>query len=186
MRKQLIILASIAATICSPALAQGRGNGGHGAGPPISPPGQSGGAGSAERAGSIASQRGQFGRDFADQQRLTATQRAEQRRLDVAEYRGQSERRKADALAYAQAARGNRALPASAARDIRSALKRDMEDWRETFSVGRSDWQAMRDQWLVDKDSLTPEQWAVQRANWFSARDAWIASQKEWAQLYGK
>jgi hypothetical protein len=33
----------------------------------------------------------------------------------------------------------------------------------------------MREQWLVDANALTGEQWALRRANWFTARDAWIA-----------
>ena len=40
----------------------------------------------------------------------------------------------------------------------------------------------MRDQWLVDRKSLTPQEWALQRANWFAARDTWIAKQTAWAQ----
>jgi hypothetical protein len=39
----------------------------------------------------------------------------------------------------------------------------------------------MRDQWLIDRNSLTAAQWAERRAAWFAARDAWIASQKAWA-----
>jgi hypothetical protein len=36
----------------------------------------------------------------------------------------------------------------------------------------------MRDQWVLDRSSLTAEQWAERRAAWFAARDAWIANQK--------
>jgi hypothetical protein len=40
----------------------------------------------------------------------------------------------------------------------------------------------MRDQWIVDRKSLTPEQWAQRRASWFATRDAWIARNKAYAQ----
>lgn len=184
MRNKLILMVTIAAAVAAPTFSQGRSGGGVGNGPPISPPGQSGGMGSSERAGGIASQRGGFGRDFAEQRRLSAADFAEQRRLDVTNYRGQSEQRKAEALAYAQAARGNRELPGKASKEVRSALKADMESWRDTFNVDRKEWQAMRDQWLVDRETLTPRQWADQRASWFAARDSWIAAHKDWAQIY--
>jgi len=184
MKNALCLIASVAVVVASPSFAQGRSGGGNGNGPPMSPPGQMGGAGSSDRAGDIAGQRGDFGRQFGQEQRMTAAQRAEQTRMNVNNYRGQSEQRRAQALQYAQAARGNADLPAKASKEIRSALKSDMESWRETFQVDRKEWQAMRDQWLVDRDTLTPQQWAEQRANWFAARDAWIESQKDWAQIY--
>ena len=143
---------------------------GMGAGPPISPPGQMGGMGASGRAGDIASQRGQFGRDFAAQQHLTPT-----------EYQAQAQQHRADALAIAKAARSGAALPKGTDARIREALKNDMETWRDTFKVDRKSWQAMRDQWLVDRKSLSPQQWAEQRAAWFAARDTWIANQKQWA-----
>ena len=87
MYKTLTIAASIAALATAPALAQGRGGGhggggggpggGMGAGPPISPPGHSvrGDHGASDAARDIASQRGQFGRDFAADRRMTPEQR---------------------------------------------------------------------------------------------------------------
>lgn len=172
-------LATAALAIATPGFAQGQ-SGGHGggpgggagAGPPMTPPGSYGaGAGAADYAHGIASQQGQFGRDFAAQQKLTADQ-----------YRVQAAQHRADALALAQAARSGAHIPASAAGRIRAALKADIQAWRDEFTVGRKDWQAMRDQWLVDRNSLTPQLWALQRANWFAARDAWIANQKTWAR----
>lgn len=182
MRKNLIFAAMIAALAASPALAQGRGGGagggggpggGMGAGPPISPPGHSvrGDHGASDAARDIAAQRGQFGRDFAADRRMTP----EQRQAMVQE-------RRSLAVQYAQAARAGRALPRNADRDIRQALKDDIDLWREEFRVGRSQWQAMRDQWIVDRKDLTPEQWAQRRADWFSVRDAWIATNKARAQ----
>lgn len=175
MRKQLLAaVACLALASAGTALAQGRGGGaggagaGMGAGPPISPPGLSGGGmGTRDLARGIADQRGQFGRDFAAQQHLTAN-----------ELRAQAQQHRADAMAMAQAVRGGADLPESAAARIRAALKADIEAWREEFRVGRQAWQAMRDQWLVDRASLTAEQWAQRRADWFAARDAWIATQK--------
>ena len=40
----------------------------------------------------------------------------------------------------------------------------------------------MRYQWIVDRKTLTPEQWAQRRADWFAVRDAWIATNKARAQ----
>lgn len=153
MRKLILTAASCAAImICGAAAAQGRSGGGGGgpgggmgAGPPMTPPGQMGGGiGTSDYARDIASQRGQFGRDFAAQQRATAQQR-------VAEYRQSAQQRRTDALKLAQMARSGARLPASASGRIRGALKDDMEAWRDAFQVGRHDWQAMRDQWLLDR-----------------------------------
>ena len=86
MRKELLTVAAFA-ILASPSVgvAQGRGGGpggGQGAGPPMSPPGQMGGGiGTRDLARDIANQRGQFGRDFADQQRLTAQQRSAMYRM---------------------------------------------------------------------------------------------------------
>lgn len=152
-----------------------------GGGPPMSPPGLAGGGmGTSDLARGIASQKGQFGRDFAARQKMSA----EERRAMAAEYQAQAQQRRADAMVWAQAARSGQQLPANASRDIRAAMKADMEAWREAFNVGRTDWQAMRDQWLVDRDTLTPQEWAQRRVDWFAARDAWIASQKAWAMAH--
>lgn len=188
MRRTISVALATAALLGSPLLAQGHSGGagggpggGMGAGPPISPPGQAGaGMGTSDLARGLGSQQGQFGRDFAAQQKLSA----EERRALAAQYQAQAQQRRADAMIWAQAARSGRPLPANASRDIRAALKADMEAWREAFNVGRQDWQAMRDQWLVDRGSLTPQQWAQHRVDWFAARDAWIANQKAWAMAH--
>ena len=190
MRKTIITIATIAVLAATPALAQGRsggggGNagggggmggggfgGGMGAGPPINPPGHSsmdtrGASGSAS---DIASQRGAFGREFAEKQQMSAQ-----------EYRSLAQERRSLAMQYAQAARSGRNLPENADREIRKALMQDIDTWRSEFTVGRKDWQAMRDQWIVDRKSLTPAQWAQRRADWFATRDAWIAKNKAYA-----
>jgi len=186
MRKLTVALMTAAAIVAGPALAQGRGGGGGnghgagpggmGAGPPMSVPGRSADARGTAR--DIANQRGQFGRDFAEQRRMTQAEQAQLYRDRLNAYRGASDARRADALARAEAARAGRGSKA----DARAALKRDMEEWRDAFQIGRSDWQAQRDQWLLDRDTLTPEQWTQRRADWFAARDAWIARQKAFAQ----
>jgi hypothetical protein len=181
--RRYILASAIAALAASPVMAQHGGGhgggpgGGMGAGPPMTPPGQMGlgGPGISDYArGTIASSQGQFGRDFAAQQRADAMVR-------VQEYRQRAEQRKADALARAAAARAGAPMTAADAARSRDALKADMEAWREAFAIGRRDWQAQRDQWLLDRTSLTPQQWALQRANWFAARDAWIAQQMQMA-----
>ena len=179
MRKTIIALATVLALAATPAFAQGRSGGaggggmggggmggGMGAGPPISPPGRSdmGDHGASGSARDIATQRGAFGRDFAADRRVTP----EQRQAMVQE-------RRSLAMQYAQAARAGRPLPRNADRDIRTALSSDIDEWRNEFKVGRADWQAMRDQWIIDRKSLTPAQWAQRRADWFATRDAWIA-----------
>ena len=196
MRKTVVITAALAVLATAPLAAQGRGGGaggggaggpgagaagGMGGGPPMSPPGLAGGGpGTADLAHGIASQKGQFGRDFASTQKLTP----EERSARAAEYQAEAQQRRADAMVWAQAARAGRPLPTNADRDIRAAMKADMEAWREAFNVGRTDWQAMRDQWLVDRDTLTPQEWAQRRVDWFAARDAWISSQKAWAMAH--
>lgn len=186
MRSGLVIGLMATAIVAAPALAQahgGPGGGGPGggfgggighgmgAGPPISPPGL--GSDPRGSADDIAAQRGQFGRDFAAQQRLTAE-----------EYQAQAAQHRADARKLADLARSGANIPDNAKGRIRGAMKADMDAWREQFSVGRHDWQAMRDQWLVDKNSLTAAQWAQRRSDWFAARDAWIANQKSWAKAH--
>lgn len=175
MRRQLFIAIGCIAMACSAAGTAQRGGGagggrgsGMGAGPPITPPGQMGGGmDTRDLARGIADQRGQFGRDFAQQQHLTAAQR-----------QAMAQQHRTDAMALAQAVRGGADLPDSAAGRIRAALKEDIDAWREQFTVDRQAWQSMRDQWLLDRGSLTAEQWAMRRADWFAARDAWIAAQR--------
>jgi len=166
MRKTMIMVAALAALSAGPALAQGRGNGGGGggmgggpgggmgAGPPISPPGQStfGDHGASASAREIASQRGEFGRTFAQDRRMTP----QERQAFVQE-------RRTLAQQYAAAARAGRALPVNSDRKIRDALSDDINAWRDEFRVGRTEWQAMRNQWIVDRASLTPQQWAQRR-----------------------
>lgn len=173
MRKFIVAGTLVLALASTAAIARpGGGPGaGIGAGPPITPPGQMGGGmNTSNHAQDIASQRGQFGRDFADQQRLTSDQ-----------YRAQAAQHRADALALAQAARSGAPIPANAAGRIRMALQQDIQAWRDQFTVGRKDWQAMRDQWLADRGGMTAQDWAQRRADWFAARDAWVATQKTWA-----
>ena len=152
--------------------------GGMGAGPPMTPPGSyGGGPGTADYAHGIAAQQGQFGRDFAAQQHLTAQERQQL----AAQYQQAAQARRANAMQMAALARQGAAFPANASGKIRGALSDDIDQWRDQFQVDRKSWQAMRNQWLVARTSLTPQQWAQQRAAWFNARDAWIANQKAWA-----
>lgn len=184
MRKTLITIATVAALAATPALAQGRSGGAHGgggggmgggmgAGPPISPPGHGtfGDHGASGSARDIASQRGEFGRDFAASRRMTT----EQRQAMVQE-------RRSLAMQYAQAARSGRPLPRNADREIRSALSSDIDQWRDEFRVGRTEWQSMRNHWIADRSLLTPAQWAQRRADWFATRDAWITRNRAYAQ----
>ena len=110
MRKSILTAACALVLASTAAIAQhgppGGFGGGMGAGPPMTPPGQMGGiggpGGASGYASDIASQRGQFGRDFAAQQQLTAQQ-----------YQQQAAQHRADAMVLAQAARAGR-VPANA------------------------------------------------------------------------
>lgn len=182
MRKSILVSTLALVIGSTAALAQhgppGGFPGGMGAGPPITPPGSlGGGPGTSDLAHGIASQQGQFGRDFASQQHLTAQER-QQLALQNQQL---AQQRRANAMQLAALARQGATFPANASAKIRTALKEDIDQWRDQFRVDRRAWQAMRDQWLVDRTSLTPQQWALQRAAWFDARDAWIANQKAWA-----
>lgn len=183
MRKPILTSACALLLASTAAMAQhgppsgvgGGPGGGMGMGPPMTPPGQmmggTGGPGGASAyAHDLASQQGQFGRDFASQRRLTAQQ-----------YQQQAAQRRADALVLANAARRGAHIPANAGPRIREALKQDIDAWRDQFQVDRRSWQAMRDQWLSSRGTMSAQDWAIQRANWFAARDAWIANQKSWA-----
>ena len=60
-----------------------------------------------------------------------------------------------------------------------------MEEWRDTFNVGRETWQAQRDQWLSEREGMTAADWAARRAASFAARDNSIAQQIDWAKSHG-
>jgi len=205
MRRTITVAALAAALAATPALAQGNsgnhgppdgggggppewagGAGGNGGGPPIDPPGLSSDPLAAAR--EIAEQRGQFGRDFAEEQRglhqpdLTGQERAELQRQQAQALQDNVRIRREQAEEFAATVRGGVRLPANASEVLRNELKADLEQWKAEFRVGRDEWQAMRDQWLADRDELTAEQWAQRRAEWFAARDAWIASQRQFAQ----
>lgn len=183
MRNKILAAAAAAILVSGTALAQGRGGppgggppgggmgggagggmgggvgGGRGAGPPITPPGQMGGGmATSDAARGLGAERGQFGRDFAAERRLTPEQRQE--RAEQFRARGQEQRAEALALAatLANAERRGQKVPADAAKRIRDALRADMQEWRSAFQVDRREWQEMRDQWLVDRDTLTAAQ----------------------------
>ena len=147
----------------------------------MSVPGQSGNPVGGAR--DIESQRGQFGRDFAREQQTRAEDvRRYQTALDRYEKKSRSHRDEAlAAVAELKAGRGQ----GLSAKDVRDALRDDMEEWRDTFNVGRETWQAQRDQWLSEREGMTAADWAARRAAWFAARDNWIAQQIDWAKSHG-
>jgi len=129
----LMISATAAVAQHGPPAGAGPGSG-MGAGPPISPPGLAGGgSGTADLARDIASQQGQFGRDFAAQQHLTAAQ-----------YQAMAAQHRADAMALARAARAGANIPANVGPRIKLALTQDIDSWRAQFQVDRQSWQTMR------------------------------------------
>lgn len=101
---------------------------------------------------------------------------AQQRRHEELQaYRENLRVRREQAEEYAVAVRNGALLPADAAEALRAELAADIEQWRAEFGVGRKEWQAMRDEWLVARDRLTAAQWAQRRVDWWSARDSWVA-----------
>lgn len=204
MNKIILTVGSIVALAAAPVLADpgGGGHGGNGggggagpgggmgaggmdhsmgSGPPMTPPGQTDDARGA--ASDIASQRGQFGRDFAADRKSSQADQARQLRQVVDRYQSSSKSRRDDALAQVAAIKAGRAT--GSAEDIRDALKDDMTAWKDQFRIDRQAWQAQRDQWLTERDGMTAADWAARRADWFAARDAWIAKQVDWAQTHG-
>ena len=117
---------------------------------------------------------------FAEQQKMTRAEEAKLFRSRAAEYQAESSGRRTEAMALAAAAREGKPVNQSA-KEIRSGLKRDLTEWRDTFKIDRKSWQDIRDKTLADEGDLTPAQWAERRAEWFDARDQWIEKQKDWA-----
>jgi len=87
--------------------------------------------------------------------------------------------RRAQAEQYAVAARNGVPMPANAAQTLRAELAADIDQWRAEFRVSHGEAQAMREQWLVERDSLTAVQWAQRRVDWWHARDAWVAAKRQ-------
>ena len=81
--------------------------------------------------------------------------------------------RREQAEQYAAAARNGVPLPPDAADTLRRELAADIEQWRVEFNVRHKESQAMRDQWLVARDSLTAVQWAQRRVDWWAAICHW-------------
>ena len=104
-------------------------------------------------------------------QQAPAAANAEQR----AAYQENLRVRRQQAEQYAAAARNGVPLPPDAAETLRRELAADIEQWRAEFAVGRKEAEAMRQAWLVERDSLTAAQWAQHRVDWWAARDAWVA-----------
>jgi hypothetical protein len=160
----------------------GPGGAADGAGPPIDPPGLGpGGLDPRDSAHVIAEQRGAFGRDFAADQRgahpggASGPEQAALQRERAAQYYANAQIRREQAQQYSRALHEGVPAPADARRTLRDELRADIEVWRDTFRVGREEWQAVRDQWIADRADLTPEQWAQRRVDWFIFRDAWAA-----------
>ena len=99
----------------------------------------------------------------------------------VGAYLASSEHHRAQALAMARMASCGATFPPGAATRIREALRFDLHTWRDAFQVSGPEWQAIRDEWLVERHALTAGEWAERRAAWFHERDAWIAGGQEWA-----
>jgi len=106
-----------------------------------------------------------------------AASSAEQRAQRLA-YEENLRVRREEAEQYAAAARSGVPLPPDAAETLRRELEADIEQWRAEYRVSHKELQAMRDQWLVARDSLTALQWAQRRVAWWAARDAWVAAHR--------
>jgi hypothetical protein len=177
MKKLILLGSAVLALAAGPALAQ--------AGGTPTPPGGGGsatGGGAADRlampdrdAGVNAQQmmdrQGQLGHDFTPTGKEA---QAYYRKLQG--FANQSAGRRAEALAMRDTAMAGGMVLMSAAQ-IREQLAQDMEDWRKTFKINKSEYEGLRDQILVEENALTARQWADRRAQWFELRDEWIAQQ---------
>lgn len=182
---KLALLGTVAlAFAATPALGQaggapggapgGAGNPGGDASERLNPPDS--GPGNAQEA---IDRQGEFGRDFTRQ-----AGRAQAYRLQLEEFANQTAGRREEAFAMRDAARSGQPVAASA-KEIRDQLQQDMEDWRTEFRIDRQAWQGLRDEILVDVNTLTATQWADRRAQWFELRDEWIAQQVEQTKTQG-
>lgn len=117
---------------------------------------------------------GQAARAVAEQQ--SAAPEGRHGGVESAAYLANLRIRRQQAEQYAAAAERGVPLPADAALTLRNELAADIDQWRGEFSVGRKQWQAMRDRWLVPLANLTAIQWAQHRVDWWAARDSWIAN----------
>jgi hypothetical protein len=106
---------------------------------------------------------------------------AQERQLLAEQFQALAEERRAHAMKLAELARNGAVFPPDTAPKIRSALAEEINHWRDEFQVGRREWQAMRDQWLAERGTMSPQDWALRRAAWFEARDTWIANQRQFA-----
>ena len=59
---------------------------------------------------------------------------------------------------------------------IRSAIQSDLIAWRKQYDPRSPEYKAMREQWLAEAGSLSPEAWAKQRVDWLKAQEAWIVA----------
>lgn len=116
-------------------------------------------------------------RNIGSQDGGAAAPTAEQRAQLLA-YQENLRIRRQQAEQYAAAAKSGVALPPDAAETLRHELEADIEQWRAEYRVSHKEWQAMRDRWLVDPNSLSALQWAQQRVDWWAARDAWVADHR--------
>ena len=57
---------------------------------------------------------------------------------------------------------------------IRGQVRSDLIAWRRQYDLRSTDYNAMRERWLVEEGSLSPEAWAKQRVDWLRAQATWI------------
>ena len=103
---------------------------------------------------------------------------ARERNLTPGDYRARTKLHKESAIACAQSIPSDGSVPEFASKEIRAALSADILEWRDEFHVGRKELQDVQERWLIDRDLLTPWDWAQRRVEWFFFRDAWIANQR--------
>lgn len=85
-------------------------------------------------------------------------------------------RRIADAQRLVDSVGHGRTLTDGDARRIRNLMREDFIAWRKQFDPQPSAYERQRDNWIVDKNALSPDAWATQRLKWLEAQRDWILS----------
>jgi|KBSSwiStaDraftv2_1062776.scaffolds.fasta_scaffold05740_11 hypothetical protein len=85
-------------------------------------------------------------------------------------------RRITDARKLVDAVDHGHVLTTGDMRRIRNLMREDFIAWGNRYDLLPSAYRAEKDRWLVEEQSLTPNEWARQRLKWLEAQRQWIVS----------
>ena len=83
-------------------------------------------------------------------------------------------RRLSDAQKLVDAVGQGKTLGDGDVRRIRNLMREDFIAWQKRYDLLPSAYRAERDRWLVEPNSMAPNDWAKQRLNWLQAQREWI------------